>query len=243
MSGIIKAERSLIPALDLKSIRDLPEALTALQGIPFVKAIKIGFSLGLDNLKEARQMVREFDPEWKALYDHQKAGCDIPENGENYTYKMVEAKVDAAIVFPLGGAETEVAWVKELQQAGIPVIVGGDMTQEGFFVSQGGFVADDAPDRIFSIAAGMGVRDFFLPGTRPEKVPDYLDLLEKRTNGEDFDIFSCGYFRQGADPATMARLVRRRSHYVVGKRIYEAGGIAEMRAAAFQAFAQFQEVA
>lgn len=243
MTEIIAADRSLIPALDLRSVRDLPDVLTAVQEVPFVKAVKPGFTLGLDNLKETRQIIREYKPDWKAIYDHQKAGCDIPRNGENFAYKMVEAGIDAAIIFPLGGAETEVAWIKALQDAMVPVIVGAEMTQEGFFVSEGGFIADEAPERMFRIAAGMGVRHFFLPGNKPEKILYYRELITQFTEGEDFTVYSCGYFKQGGDPAKATKVAGRRSHYVVGDTIVKAGGIAEMKAAALRASAEFQEAA
>jgi len=41
---------------------------------------------------------------------------------------------------------------KGLVDATCRVLVGGHMTQPEFLVSEGGFIADDAPERIFKIA-------------------------------------------------------------------------------------------
>src|SRR3990167_5968893 len=158
MSRIIPADRSIVPAADVLSVEYLPYLLEAINGVQGIGGIKLGFTLAFDNLREVVQMIRAVNPGWAVIYDHQKAGCDIPRNGEKFAYKMREAGVDAAIVFPLAGIETEMAWITALQGAGVPVILGGEMTHEGFFVSEGGFIADEAPERMFRIGARLGVR-------------------------------------------------------------------------------------
>ncbi len=238
MSEIISQDRSLIPAADLLSVRELPDLLEAVKPVKLVSAIKTGFTLAFDNLREVVQIIREFNPLWKVIYDHQKAGCDIPRNGEKFAYKMTEAGVDAAIIFPLAGVETEMAWIKALQEVKIPVIVGGEMTHEGFFVSEGGFIADNAPERMFNVAASMGVRNFFLPGNKPDKIEVYQRLLSQFTHGEDFSIYSCGFVTQGGDITETGKVVRRKSHYVLGEAVYKAGGLEAMRAAAGKAASQ-----
>lgn len=238
MQRIIQADRSLIPAADVRSIRDLPRLLSALKGVVGVSAIKPGFTLAFDNLRDVIQMIREFNPDWVTIYDHQKAGCDIPRNGEKFAWKMVEAGVDAVIIFPLAGAETEAAWITALQGAKIPVIVGGEMTHEGFFVSEGGFIADNAPERMFRIAARLGVRDFFLPGNKPGQIEFYRNLISHFTDGEDFTIFSCGFFTQGGDITEAGKEAGKNWHCVVGEAIYEAGNLEEIRAAAERIAAQ-----
>lgn len=243
MREIIEAERSLMPAADLLSTRELPQLLQAVVDIPTVLSIKLGFTLAFDNLREATQIIHEYKTGWKVVYDHQKAGCDIPRNGEKFAYKMKEAGVDAAIIFPLAGIETEMAWIKALQDAEVPVIVGGEMTHEGFFVSEGGFIADDAPERMYKIAAGMGVRNFFLPGNKPNKVEIYREQITNFTDGEDFTVYSCGYITQRGDIRKTGRVAGPRSHIVIGEAIYAAGGVEAMHQAALMANNKLMEAA
>src|SRR3989338_10192590 len=94
--------------------------------------------------------------------------------------------VDAVILFPQAGPETEVAWIKAAQQAKMNVIIGGEMTHQAFLKEAGGFIDDDAPKRIYEIATSLGVSDFVIPGNKPEKAIEYADLIRKKIKNPVF---------------------------------------------------------
>ncbi len=45
------------------------------------------------------------------IYDHQKAGTDIPDTGRNFARVVKKAGVDTVIFFPQAGPETARAWI------------------------------------------------------------------------------------------------------------------------------------
>lgn len=238
MTRIITQDKSIVIAADVLTVEHFQLLLEAVNGIKGIGGIKLGFTLAFNNLREVVQIVRTVNPDWAVIFDHQKAGCDIPRNGAKFAFKMREAEVDAVIVFPLAGIETEIAWVTDLQKVGLPVILGGEMTHEGFFVSEGGFIADEAPKRMFQIGAQLGVRNFFLPGNKPGQVDFYRNLISGFTEGEDFTVFSCGFFTQGGVITKAGKVAGKIWHGVVGEAIYEAGDTEAMRTAAEKAVAQ-----
>ena len=47
------------------------------------------------------------------------------------------------------------------------------MTHSGYLNETGGFLENNAPARIYEIAASMGVSEFVVPGNKPDKVLQY----------------------------------------------------------------------
>jgi orotidine-5'-phosphate decarboxylase len=99
------------------------------------------------------------------LYDHQKAGLDIPSMGAEFVSVCREAGVDGLILFPLGGPTVVDAFVGATLKAGLTPIVGGALPLPDFAVDQGGYVAGDALARIAARAFELGARDFIVPAT------------------------------------------------------------------------------
>ena len=56
------------------------------------------------------------------VYDHQKGGTDIPRKGDSFAEDCKYAGMDAAILFPFGGPETQRHWIRslELEQLAAP---------------------------------------------------------------------------------------------------------------------------
>ena len=113
------------------------------------------------------------------IYDHQKAGTDIPKLGEKFVDVVKRAGIDAIIIFPQSGPETEKTWIKSAQNAGLGIIVGGLMTHQGYTDEEGGWIRKDRILRIYTLAAELGVRDFVVPGNRPNETRKIRESLEE----------------------------------------------------------------
>ena len=214
---IIKLKKSIIPGCDVDSLEKLSKLVKATYSVKGVGAYKIGFELVIRyGMKAVVKTIRKIT-RLSIIYDHQKAGTDIPEMGSKF---MKACKsVDAVILFPQAGPETEVAWIKAAQQARMNVIIGGEMTHQAFLKEAGGFIDDDAPKRIYEIAASMGVKDFVIPGNKPEKSMEYVNLIKNKTKNPVF--YSPGLITQGGNIIDFAKKLDS-WHAIVGRAIYEA---------------------
>jgi orotidine-5'-phosphate decarboxylase len=231
MKRIIAADKSIVPACDVATLDHLRALVKATADLEGIGAYKLGFTLALryglpSVVKEIRALCDK-----PIIYDHQKAGTDIPDTGAPFVAACAEAGVDSIILVPMSGPATQVAWTQAVQDAGLSVIVAGEMTHERFLQSDGGYLSNDSPSRILSLAARMGVRDFVVPGTKPEKITQYRQELEKSL-GADFAFYSPGFVAQGGDISEGAKAAGKRFHPIVGRAIYNAGGEELMREAA-----------
>jgi len=214
---IIKLKKSIIPSCDVDSLGELSKLVRATCDVKGVGAYKIGFELVIPfGMKNVVSTIRK-STKLPIIYDHQKGGTDIPEMGEKF---MKACKhVNAVILFPQAGPETETAWIKAAQKFNIEVIVGGEMTHKAFLKEDNGFIDDDAPKRIYEIASLMGVADFVVPGNKPDKVMGYKRLIEAKIKNPVF--YSPGLIAQGGKISDLAQKLDS-WHAIVGRAIYEA---------------------
>lgn len=222
---IISLDRSVIPAADV-SAEKYPDLLKAISGVPGIEAVKVGFALGY-RLSLPRAVGMAHDAGLKVIFDHQKASTDIPDTGKEFAAVCKEAGVDAAILFPQSGPVTQAAWIKSLQDADVPVIVGGEMTHKGYLQSEQGYIDDDAPEAMYALAATLGVRDFVVPGNRPERVGHYKSLLDALLGEGSYSFQSPGFIDQGGNIADYAEAAGDRWHAIVGRGITAAENMRE----------------
>src|SRR3990167_858351 len=213
---IIKLQKSVIPSCDVDSLEKLAGIVKATCSVKGIGAYKIGFELVIPfGMEKVVKTIRKITG-LPIIYDHQKAGTDIPEMGEKF---MRACKgVDAVILFPQAGPETEAAWIKAAQQAKMSVIVGGEMTHRAYLKSAGGFIDDDAPKRMYGIAASMGVTDFVIPGNKTEKAMKYVNLIKHKIKNPVF--YSPGLVTQGGNISDLAGKLDS-WHAIIGRAIYE----------------------
>ena len=214
---IIKLKKSIIPSCDVDSLEKLSELVKSTCSVKGVGGYKIGFELvipfGMEKVVETIRKITKLP----IIYDHQKAGTDIPDMGKKF---MKACKgVDAVILFPQAGPETEVAWIKAAQEAGMKVIIGGEMTHQAFLKEAGGFIDDDTPKRIYEIGVSMGVTDFVVPGNKPDKVMEYKEIIENKVKNPVF--YSPGLVAQGGKISDLAQKFDS-WHAIVGRAIYKA---------------------
>lgn len=223
---LITRDRSVIVAADVKpdQLSPLVQATSKVEGIG---GYKVGIALGLGiGLPETVRRVKEYT-DLPVIYDHQKAGNDIPAMGTEFAEVCKSAGVDAVILFPFSSRRTEIDWIRAAQAQGLQVLVGGHMTQPEFLESEGGFIAEGAPDRIYTFAADNGVRDFVVPGNKVEYVQHYRELLESILGPDNFTLYAPGFITQKGEISEFAQVAGKRWHAIVGSAIYKATNIHE----------------
>ena len=214
---IIKLRQSIIPSCDVENLKELGRLVRATSSVKGIGAYKIGFELVIPfGIEKVLDTIRKIS-RLPIIYDHQKGGTDVPEMGKKFMKAC--KKVDAIILFPQAGPETEAAWVKAAQQARMNVIIGGEMTHQAYLMESGGFIEDNAPKRIYEIAASMGVTDFVIPGNKIEKSMEYVKIIKNKIRNPVF--YSPGFIAQGGRIADFARRLDS-WHAIVGRAIYEA---------------------
>lgn len=172
MKGVDRLDRAvgLIPALDMESLDAFDRVVETTSKVDGVVGYKLGLTTVLRlGLFEAVRRIRALT-DLAVIYDHQKAGPDMPDMGPKFVALCREAKVDGLILFPVAGPKAISTFVGGAVKAGLFPVVGGEIPVPDYTVGGGGFVADDALDRIVRLSAEVGARHFVLPANDPETV-------------------------------------------------------------------------
>ncbi|MED1489500.1 orotidine 5'-phosphate decarboxylase / HUMPS family protein [Bacillus smithii] len=214
-----RTQNGIIPALDLESfdaIRRVVEETCEVEGV-------VGYKLGIAGalrlgLNHAVRAIREIT-DLPILYDHQKAGLDIPDMAKKFCAICQEAGVDALVLFPLAGPTAVEEFIKHTQRNGLCPIVGGDFPMDEYKVSGGGFVADDGPSRIMELAVNLGVRHFIVPSTNLSGVQKVSEFLSARVHNPT--LFMTGIGTMGGRIRDAFAAAGRSSCYaIVGRAVY-----------------------
>ena len=225
---IIPISRSVIPACDVSSLGELETMVEATASVEGIGGYKIGFELGLGHgLPRVVETIRKHTDK-PIIYDHQKAATDIPDTGRNFARVCKNAGIDAVILFPQAGPETERAWIYHALDQGLKVIVGGRMTHAAYAQSEGGFITDEGALEMYRIAARAGITHFVVPGNKTQVIRLIKEGIEEE--GVMPVFFSPGFVEQGGRLSDAARMAGERFHGIVGRGIYQA---ADPREAAF----------
>lgn len=230
------ASRSIIVAADVKAPHLLEELMHDVSDVEDISGIKLGFSLAFKDLSRSVQIVerasRKRQTRLRIIYDHQKGGNDIPDTGKEFAEQLRDAGVDAAILFPFAGPETQKGWTRACLDAGLDVIVGGIMTHGKFLVSEGGYIADEAVNRIYNLACEMGVTELVVPGTKLNWVERIRMWVESRIGTGNFTLHAPGFIAQPGNIAEFAKVAGNRWTAIIGRGIYSKPAGSERRKAA-----------
>ena len=219
---LIKEDKAVVIAADVENISELEQLVRETCNVKGIGGYKIGLVLALRyGLVTVVNTIRKHTS-LPIIYDHQKGGTDIPKLGEKFAKVVAEAGIDGVILFPFGGAFTEREWIRSCQDAGLLVLIGGHMTQKEFLASEGGFIANGAPERIYSIAVDWGVRNFVVPGNKVEFVRKYREFLERDLGKSNFALWAPGFIVQGGVITEYALAAGPIWRAIVGSAIYGA---------------------
>jgi len=171
----LQTDKGIIIAADVATIEECQCLAELGNQAPEIVAIKVGFSLALRyGLPLVVKSVREVSS-LPVIYDHQKAATDIPAMGRSFAQICRDAGIEGVIFFPQAGPKTLEAFVSAAFDSHLTPAVGLVMTHPAYLQSEGGFIADNAPEFICQLAMNLGVRAFVLPGTKPDVVKRFAE--------------------------------------------------------------------
>lgn len=225
---IVNKRRSIIPACDFEEIEDLETLLNDIDDLEIIGGYKIGSSLAVRYGLERIVDIMKSRSDKPIIYDHQKAGSDIPEMSKKLIRACKKAGVDGLIVFPLSGSETARAFIYHALENDLPLIIGGKMTHRGFTLDDHGYINEDKLFEVYRIAAEAGINNFVIPGNQPE----FVEKLTTELLGEDIAInyYATGIGAQGGSIKKLNDVLRNKYgnlnceidlHAIVGRSIYE----------------------
>lgn len=222
MGKIISQNRSIIPACDVDKVR-YEEIIKETCDIPQIGAYKISAVLAITEGMESLVEIAKKYTNKPLIYDHQKAGTDIPATGKSFTSELKKIGINALIIFPLSGPATQAEWIRSAQEVELPIIVGGYMTHERFVVSDGGYIDDNAAEKIYTNAAFQNITDYVVPGNKPAIIKKIKNILTE--NNIDPIFYAPGFIAQGGQISEAAKEAGLRWHAIVGRAIYESQDI------------------
>jgi orotidine-5'-phosphate decarboxylase len=208
--SLIDLKKSIVPACDLICMEDYVSLIKQTHDLDFIGGYKVGFSMGLAyGLENVVSAARDHTGK-PLIYDHQKAGTDIPDTGEIFAEVMSLSGINGVILFPQAGPATAESWVKACQDKDLTVIMGIIMTHEKFMFDRGGFIDNTRALQLFEDASmKWGVKEFVIPGNHPFYQGYIRSALSN--HGDDFVFHS-----PGAVESTP-----HIDHYIVGRKIYQ----------------------
>lgn len=216
-----RAPHGIIVALDAATVdacKRTVDATCAVDGV-------VGYKLGMTTVLRLglAETVRQFrgHTDLPLLYDHQKAGPDVFDMAAKFAALCAEAHVDGLILFPTAGPRAVQGFVGETLAHGMLALVGGDLPFPDYNVSGGGYVADDALERIFATAIEAGADHFIVPGNTPEKLRHHAGWIRERLPTAVFVVPGIGPL--GGRIGELVGAAGGSSVYgVVGRAVYDA---------------------
>jgi orotidine-5'-phosphate decarboxylase len=211
----------VIVACDVESndrFKKILEETSSVEGIVGYKigcllVMRYGFSQLIESAQESTDL--------PIIYDHQKAGTDIPQLGEDFARTCQEGGIRGVIVFPQSGPVTEDAFITALFKRDLVPMVGGEMTHPKYLSNDGGFIRENAPMEMYRIAAEKSVDHFIVPGNKPETIRKYHEILSSVTREPKYCMPGIG--RQGGDiSSAFEHLEGADAYAIIGSAIYRS---------------------
>ena len=224
-----RSAAGIVPALDVEDTDRACRIVERTTNVDGVVAYKLGLtctlSAGLAKAVAALRSVTDLP----IIYDHQKAGADLPDMAAKFARTCKAAGVDALILFPLSGPTGVRQFVGQAIDNGLLPIVGGDLPLPDYNVRGGGFVSGSALAKIFELSVSLGARHFVVPATNTRKLARVARQLAQHTDKPA--LFLPGIGALGGSIGKAFQMASQCECYaVVGRALYEAPDPAEAAA-------------
>jgi orotidine-5'-phosphate decarboxylase len=216
MGRLIQRDKSVIPACDV-TLEMFETIVKETADIDAIGAYKIPAKSGRKGWETWVQTARKYTDK-PLIYDHQKAGTDIPSTGKDFMKDLAEAGLDAVILFPQSGPVTQKAWIEAAREVGLDVLGGGIMTHDKYLRSEGGYIADEAILEMYLNSVKEGVTSFIVPGNRPEWISKIKEAIEDA--GLTPTFYAPGFVAQGGNISETTKVAGDYWHAIVGRGLY-----------------------
>ena len=217
--NLIKYNKSILPALDIEDLDVIQTVVKGTCNLEKIGGYKIGITtILLHGLPTISKIIRNFTT-LPIIIDGQKWGTDIP-NQPKQIVPILKRYIDAVIIFPLAGPETQKVWMQTCKDEGLHTIVGGEMTHKGF----SNFITTEMSEQIYHRAIEAGITDFVVPGNKPDRIAYYKNMFEE-DEVPNFTLYSPGLVAQGGEITESGKIAGENWHAIVGRGIYEADDI------------------
>jgi orotidine-5'-phosphate decarboxylase len=215
-----RLKTGVVCATDLADLDTLAKLLEAIDPVEGVAGYKFGSLLALRyGLAAVVKAFRKLTTK-TLIYDHQKAGLDVPSMAPEFAAACRDAGMDALILFPLAGPGSVDAFVGATLEAGLAPIVGGALPLPDYLGTGGGYVAEDALARIIDRAWSLGARDFIIPATDGSAIARHARTFAAR---EETRLYLPGIGPLGGDIGRAFAAARPLATFaIVGRAIYAA---------------------
>lgn len=112
------------------------------------------------------------------LYDHQKFGNEVPEICSiDILDDIKDSGIDGIVILPLAGRKVLESIVKKCNKLNLLPVVCGDLSYQGYFISEGGYIENDIQQKIYIDAANLGVSHLIMSCNRIERIKIYCNQL------------------------------------------------------------------
>lgn len=217
----LRSTHGIMPSLDMESLDEARRVIERTTRVHGVVAYKFGLTTvlrhGLARTVAAMRQVTDLP----LIYDHQKAGADVPDMAGKFAATCREAGVDGLILFPVAGPRAVSEFVGNAYKNRILPIVGGDLPLPDYNVKGGGYIADDALFRIIERCVGMNADHFVVPATQPAKVRSIASWLTRKLEAPHLFLPGIGPLG-GSISDAFAEAPGCRVYAVVGRAVYAA---------------------
>jgi orotidine-5'-phosphate decarboxylase len=219
MAKALKGDMGILPALDIDSHEHLELVVRETSNCEGVAGYKLGLTSVLRfGLAESVRRLRDLT-DLPIFYDHQKAGPDMPDMAEKYTAMCKEADVDGLILFPVAGPTAVDAFVGEAVRAVLIPVVGGEIPVPDYGVSGGGYMLDDALDRILVRAVHNKADHFVLPAHDLAKIQRWSKWIAANVDSPLVLLTGFGALGGSIETSCAAASVCKRRFAIVGRLI------------------------
>ena len=218
---LFDTDHGVIVACDVSTLSDFTELVDRTNHIEGIVGYKVGAMLGLTyGLSTLVKTVKD-RCSLPVVYDHQKAGTDVPFMATNFARVCTTAGISSFIIFPQAGPESEKAFISAVMDADMVPMIGGEMTHPAYLEREGGFIRNDAPLEMYRVGAECEVEYFIVPGNREKSLHHYHALLSGMIDRPRFCMPGIG--RQGGHIITAFKALKGASAYaIVGSTIYKS---------------------
>jgi len=212
----------IVPALDVDSADQLDRVVRETCRLEGVAGYKIGLTSVLRaGLSASVLRLREMT-DLPLLYDHQKAGPDMPDMATKFTALCKEAGVDGLILFPVAGPTAVDRFVGEAIKADLIPVVGGEIPVADYTIAGGGYMKGDTLSLIMKRAAKEGANHFVLPARDDAKIAQWTQWIAESVPGSSVFLTGFGALGGSIKEAFAAASPCPNAFAIVGRLITES---------------------